>query len=113
MKHLSMHKNEYMGTVIDCLKSCVKLQHVNLLTDILAVLATHGWSTTESDDIANASLQNIVDHFAVPLTKAGVDLMVLEEEWFIMPKRTLTWFKMTARLVGGNWKLANCTNCKK
>jgi len=54
-----------------CLKSRVKLQHV---TDILAILATHGWNRTESDDFANASLHNIVDHFAVPQTKAGADL---------------------------------------
>ena len=72
-----------MGAVIDYLKSHVKLQHVNLLTDIFAVLATYGRSRTEYD-FTNASLQNVVDHFAVPLMKADVDLMVLEEEWLDM-----------------------------
>ena len=51
-----------MEAVLDCLKSHVKLQHVDLLTDILTILATHGWNRTESDDFANTSLQNIVNH---------------------------------------------------
>ena len=72
--YISRHKNEYMEAVVGCLKDRVKHQHVSLLSDILAILATHGWN----------SLQNIVHHFAVPLTKAGVDLAVLEEEWLDM-----------------------------
>ena len=82
--YISRHKNEYMEAVVDCLKDCVKHQYVKLLSDILAILATHEWNRTESDDFANASLQNIVVyHFAVPLTKAVVDLTVLEEEWLL------------------------------
>ena len=54
---VSKHKNECMEAVIDCLKGCVKQQHVSLLTDILTVLATHGWNRTESHDFAYASLQ--------------------------------------------------------
>ena len=84
--YLREHKNEFMEAVLDCLKSRVKLQHDDLLTDILTVLATHGWNRTESDDFANTSLQNIVNHFAEPLEKTGLDLMVLEEEWLVMPK---------------------------
>ena len=69
-----------MEDVLDCLKSHVKLQHVDLLTVILTILATHGWNRTESDDFANNSLQSIVNHFAEPLVKARVNLMVIEEE---------------------------------
>ena len=60
-----------MEAVLDCLKSHVKLQHVDLLTDILTILATHGWNRTELDDFANTSLQNIVNYFAEPLTDKG------------------------------------------
>ena len=35
--------------VIDCFKNCVKQQHVNSLTNNLAVLA-RGWNRTELDD---------------------------------------------------------------
>ena len=112
--YLSRHKNEYMEAVIDCLKDRVKLQHVNLLTDILVVLATHGWNRTEKDDFANASLQNIVDHFSVPLMKAGVDLTVLEEEWLEMVYYAKTYLNLVqddCQTVW--WKLANCTDSKK
>ena len=40
--YLREHKNEFMETVLDCLKNRVKVQHVDLLTDILTILATHG-----------------------------------------------------------------------
>ena len=79
--YLREHKNEFMEAVLDCLKDHVKLQHVDLLTDILTILATHGWNRIESDYFANTLLQNIVNHFAEPLVKAGVNLMVIEEEW--------------------------------
>ena len=61
--YLREHKNEFMEAVLDCLKSLVTLQHVDLLTDILTILATHGWNKTESDNFTNTSLQNIVNHF--------------------------------------------------
>ena len=73
-----------MEAVLGCLKNHVKLQHVDLLTDILTILATHGWNKTESEDFANISWQNIVNHFEEPLEKAGVDLIVLEEKWLDM-----------------------------
>ena len=65
--YLREYKNEFMEAVLDYLKICVKLQHVDLVTDILTILATHGWNRTESDDFADTSLLNIVNHFAEPL----------------------------------------------
>ena len=79
--YLREHKDEFVEAVLDSLINHVKLQHVDLLTDILIILATRGWNRT---DFANTSLQNIVDHFAEPLVKTGVDLMVTEEEWVEM-----------------------------
>ena len=112
--YLREHKNEFMEAVLDCLKNRVKLQHVDLLTDILTILATHGWNRTESDDFANTSLQNIANHFAEPLEKAGVDLMVLEEEWLDMvyyAKNYLNLVQEDSQTIW--WKAANCTNSKK
>ena len=63
---INEHKNKYMEAVIDCLKSNVKQQHVGLLINILAILATHRWNRTESDDFANTSLQNIVAPSSYP-----------------------------------------------
>ena len=112
--YLSKHKNEYMEAVIDCLRNRVKVQHVSLLTDILAILATHGWNRTESDDFADVALQNIANHFSVPLTKAGVDLLALEEEWLDMVYYAKTYLNLVqddSHAVW--WKLANCANSKK
>ena len=112
--YLREHKNEFMEAVLDCLNSRVKLQHVDLLTDILTILATHGWNRTESDDFANTSLQNIVNHFAEPLVKAGVDLMVIEEEWLDMVYYAKTYLNLVQEASQTIWwKLGNCTNFRK
>jgi len=69
---------------------------------------------TSNHHFANASLQNIVDHFAVPLTKAVVDLTVLEEEWLDMVYYAETYLNLVqddSYTVW--WKLANCANSKK
>ena len=79
--YLREHKDEFVEAVLDCLMNHVKLQHVDLLTDILTILATRGWNRT---DFANTSLQNIVDHFAESLVKTGVDVIVIEKEWLEM-----------------------------
>jgi len=103
-----------MEAVLDCLKNRVTLQYVSLLTDILAILATHGWNRTESDDSANASLHNIVDHFAVPLMKVGVDLTIIEEEWLDMVNFAKTYLNLVQDDSQTIWrKLANCANSKK
>ena len=103
-----------MKAVLDYLKSCVKLQHVELLTDVLTILATHGWNSTESDDFSNTSSQNIVNHFAEPLVKAGVHLMVIEEEWLDMVYYAKTYLNLVQEDSQKIWwKLANCTNSTK
>ena len=59
-------------------------------------------------------MPHFIHHFAVPLTKAGVDLAVLEEEWL----DTVYYAKTYLNLVQDDshtawWKLANCANSKK
>ena len=45
--YLTAHKNEYMELVLTCLKERVKLQHPELLTNTLTLLATHGWQRSD------------------------------------------------------------------
>ena len=54
---------------------------ISLQISLPFLLLMGGIELHESDDFANTSLQNIVNHFAEPLVKAGVDVMVIEEEW--------------------------------
>ena len=38
-----LHKDEFIKSVSECLKDRIKVQHTELLTDVLTLLATHGW----------------------------------------------------------------------
>ena len=65
--YLTAHKNEYMELVLTCLKERVKLQHLELLTDTLTLLATHGWQRSDKLEFADAALHSLSAKFAVPL----------------------------------------------
>ena len=78
---LDRHKNEYAESVMSCLKDRVKMQHTSLLTDTLTLLATHGWEKFESSDFVDISLGNLTTRFHIPLEMAGVDVMLLKEEF--------------------------------
>ena len=75
---LQSHKNEYVEKVLACLKDRVKVQHSDLLTHILTILATQGW---EKSDNTDAALDKLITHFKAPLEKAGVDIFVIKDEW--------------------------------
>ena len=75
---LQSHKNEYVEKVLACLKDRVKVQHSDLLTHILTILATQGWEKSENID---AALDKLTTHFKAPLEKAGVDIFVKKDEW--------------------------------
>lgn len=48
-------------------------EYPSLLTDILGVLATHGWERSEGTDFVNKALENLCTQFAIPLQKAGIE----------------------------------------
>ena len=81
LTYMQLHKNEYVESVVACFISRVKVQHSDLLSDILALLATQGWGKSENADLAQAALPRLIARFEVPLKRAKVNINVLEEEW--------------------------------
>ena len=110
---LQSHKNEYVEKVLACLQDRVKVQHSDLLTHILTILATQGW---EKSDNTDAALDKLTTHFKAPLEKAGVDIFVIKDEWEDMTdyaKRYLDlvqddyrtiWWKIFNSPSANNWK---------
>ena len=92
------------------------MQHFDLLTDTLTVLATQGWQklrdVTESS--VNTPLQRLCTRFEVPLQKAQVDIAMLEEEWENITeyaKHYLNLVQEDYRTIW--WKLFNSVDSKK
>ena len=78
---LQAHKNKYAESVVSCLKERVKVQHCDVLSHALSLLAIQGWEKTESVGLIAAALECLSSHFKVPLERSGVDCSVLQEEW--------------------------------
>ena len=98
-------------SIVSCLKTRVKLQHPDLLTDTLTVLATQG---SEDANFANAAIHSLSSQFEVPLRKARVDLALHEEEWGDMieyARRYLNLVQEDYHTIW--WKLFNVVDSKK
>ena len=79
--YLKHHKNYFMESVLACLKDRLKVQHSDLLTNTLTILATQGWKKSDDADFAEVALNSLSTRFVVPLERAGVDAALLKEEW--------------------------------
>ena len=111
---LQAHKNEYAESVVSCLKERVKVQHCNVLSHALSLLATQGWEKPESVGLIAAALESLSSHFKVPLEGSEVDCSVLQEEWDDMSdyaKRYLSLATEDYRTIW--WKLFNAANASK
>ena len=111
---LQSHKNEYVESVISCLRERVKVQHCNILTHTLALLATQGWEKPENIALFDVALESLVSHFKAPLEKSGVNISAISEEWEDM----LAYAKQYLSLVQDDyrtvwWKLFNAANSTK
>ena len=51
------------------------------ITDILNLLATHGWGRSEELDFATVPINNLANRFKTSLEKSGIDVSALEDEW--------------------------------
>ena len=111
---LRSHQAEYMEAVQDCLRDRVKLQHTDVLTHSLTILATYGWEKGEDGSFAHDALESLSTRFRVPLEKAGVDCSLIQEEW----EDILDYAKRYLNLVQENyttiwWKLFNAVDASK
>ena len=111
---LRSHQAEYMEAVQDCLRDRVKLQHTDVLTHSLTILATYGWEKGEDGSFAHDALESLSTRFRVPLEKAGVDCSLIQEEW----EDIIDYAKRYLNLVQENyttiwWKLFNAVDASK
>lgn len=108
-----LHKDEFVKAISDCLKDRIKAQHTNLLTDVLNLLATHGWGRSEELDFATAPITNLADRFRIPLEKCGVDVSALEDEWIDLLDYSQKYLNLTTdKSLTIWWKLFNAPSSK-
>ena len=84
MSFFRLHKDEYVKTISECLKDRIKLQHTQVLTDALHLLATQGWGRSEESYFATGPINDLANRFSIPLEKYGVDISALGDDWIDM-----------------------------
>lgn len=60
-----LHKDQFVKAVSDCLKDRIKAQYTCVLTDVLNLLATHGWGRSIESDFAIVPINNLADRFRI------------------------------------------------
>ena len=108
---LRSHQAEYMEAVQDCLRDRLKLQHADVLTHSLTILATCGWQKGEDGSFAHRALESMSTRFRVPLEKAGVDCSLIQEEWEDYAKHYLNLVQESYTVI--LWKLFNFADANK
>ena len=90
--HYNTHHQEHCTSITSCLKSRLAWSDLELIRDVIFVLATQGWekvlheendSEVESDDPMEA-ITRLGVRFKSPLESAGVDIDQLREEFHEM-----------------------------
>ena len=61
VEFLKEHKNDdYIDSVLTCMKDRVKVQHSQLLSDVLILLPTQGWDRPKINEMAELAIDRIV-----------------------------------------------------
>ena len=108
-----LHKDEYVKAISECLKDRIKLQHTQVLTDALHLLATQGWGRSEESDFATGPINNLANRFSIPLEKSGVDISALGDEWIDMLDYSQRYLNITTdNSLTIWWKLFNAPSSK-
>ena len=77
---LRSHQAEYMEAAQNCLRDWLKLQHADVLTHSLTILATYGWKKDEDGSFAHTALESLSTRFRAPLEKVGVGSSLIQQE---------------------------------
>ena len=114
MEYYRHHKDQLAEAVLVCLKQRMSSQHLDLLTHILTVLATHGWDRNGDVSFSDAAVTAFSTRFVNPLQKAGIDTSVLLDEWKDMAgysKQYLNLVQESYQVIW--WKLFNASCSSK
>ena len=65
------HKNECTEIVVSCLREHVKVQHCDVPSHALLLLATQGWGKKQICRLIAAALDSRSSHFQVALERSG------------------------------------------
>ncbi len=90
--HYSTHHQEYCESITSCLKSRLAWSDLQLIRDVIFVLATQGWEKALDEDndseVENGDPMEAIARLGVkfksPLESAGVDADRLREEFHEM-----------------------------
>ena len=70
--YTSKHK-EYADGVVQCIKSRLSWSDLDLMRAIIFVLSTHGWEKALEEENDMQAVDHLVQRFATPLERAGVE----------------------------------------
>lgn len=93
--YYELHCHEYCAAVTDCLKSRLEWSDLQIIRDVIFVLATHGWQkifdeeeTSQSEGTGDTDvlepLERLGKRFEAPLVAAGADLSQLRQQFLEM-----------------------------
>lgn len=85
LSYFTAHYEEYCTSVTSCLKSRLAWSDLQMIRDVILVLACQGWEKILNDDNESTEAKQAIirlgSRFKTPLTSAGVEIELLHEEF--------------------------------
>ena len=78
--YTSNHK-EYAHAVVGCIKSRLSWSDLDLMRAIIFVLSTRGWEKAQEEENDMQAVDQLVQRFAIPLERAGVETDEVSKEF--------------------------------
>ena len=79
--YFSRNYKEYCSKVSDCLKSRLAWSDLQMLRDVILVLATQGWQKLRDENDSLEAIDRLVEHFSFPLLKANAKVEAIHSEF--------------------------------
>jgi len=116
IEYFERHFASWIDAVTFNLRMQMKAQDIDLLCDLVTILATHGWERQESTEFGHSALETITSKFEISLAKvSGFEADKVTEEWDNMVEYArqylnlidnykTVWWKLFNAPVASNWK---------
>ena len=81
--------------VCDCIKSRLAWTDLDMLRDIIFVLASQGWQKVVDEEEDLGAIDRLAEHFRLPLEKAGTIIDEIHAEFECLPQYATSYIALS------------------
>lgn len=109
--YYASHYTEHCDAVTECIKSRMRWSDLQVLRDIILVLATQGWQKLVDEKNSLEAVDRLVTQFSIPLTGAGAQLEEIHTEFENVLEYSIQYISLSTLNYRASWWRIFCAPC--